>query len=310
MPHPRPKAATPAGGSAWPSLLGREPEQRMLILHADDVGMCEASVSAFEELIETGTVSSGSVMTACPWFPAVAQYCARNPTADVGVHLTLTSEWHSYRWGPVSTLGRANGLVDSAGYLHAGRDKLAEFATAPPVCAEMHAQIERALAGGIDVTHIDAHMFACLWPPLLPVYLDLAREYQLPALVWQSAWDDIAFPRDRGRSGPAILNDSGFIPLDRAILLDSTRPAERPVQLRETIQRLPAGITHLLVHPSTDTPELRRITPQGWRNRVADYDALRDPGLLDFIRASGVELIGYGALRTALRNEASGADPS
>src|SRR5206468_1148218 len=126
------------------------------ILHADDVGMCEASVSAFRELIEIGTISSAAVMTPCPWFPAVAQYCAGHPTVDIGVHLTLTSEWSSYRWGPVSRPDRATGLTDAAGYFHRDRDELGRHAQVNAVRAELRAQIERAQGAGIDLSHVDS----------------------------------------------------------------------------------------------------------------------------------------------------------
>lgn len=289
--------------SPWPSLLGRAPDARLLILHADDVGMCEASVSAFQDLTDAGTISSGSVMVPCPWFPAVAQYCSKHTNADLGAHLTLTSEWRNYRWGPVSQSGLLGGLTDAAGYFHADRAGLNRSATPDAVEAEMRAQIERALAAGIDLTHIDAHMFACLSPRYIQSYAGLAREFQLPALLWSWAWEDILFPSEDMENAPPIferLRSSGFLPIDQVVILDSTRPAERAEQIRSAISELRAGVTHLLVHPSTDSPELRAISPAGWPNRVADYEALLDPHLPAYIRGAGVELIGYRDLRTAL----------
>ena len=298
-------AASYAGSRerTWARLLGRAPEARLLILHADDVGMCESSVSAFRELTELGTVSSGSVMVPCPWFPAAAEWCAGRGGVDCGVHLTLTSEWSGYRWGPVSRRDAADGLMDAAGYFHKDRNGLNRSAAPEAVAVEMRAQVERALAAGIELTHIDAHMFAALSPRWIGAYAALAREFRLPALLWESAWEDVLFPAEDMAAGPVALGEilaGGFLPIDRVLILDSSRPDERPRQLRKAIAELHPGVTHLLVHPARDGDELRAIAPAGWRNRVADYEALRDASLLDYLREEGVELIGYRQLRAAL----------
>jgi len=290
--------------SALLSLLRRAPDARLVILHADDVGMCEASVSAFRELTEIGTISSASVMAPCPWFPAVAEYCARHPHVDIGAHLTLTSEWSSYRWGPVSRPDPSSGLTDAAGYFHRDRDQLGRRAQVNAVRMELQAQVERTLAAGIDVSHVDAHMFSCLLPQYFESYVDVASEFRIPALIWPSAWEDLMFLHEAPESALAIFNrmqSSGLVPLDHVIILGSSQAAERPKQIRETISGLQPGVTHILIHPSKDTSELREICPAGWFNRVADYEAFRDRSLLDFIRAAGVELIGYREVRKALR---------
>jgi len=98
--------------------LGFSAADRVVIVHADDVGMCNATVNAFFELADYGVISSGSVMVPCPWFPAVAAACRGNADIDVGVHLTLTSEWDRYRWGPISTRDPASGLLDEEGYFY------------------------------------------------------------------------------------------------------------------------------------------------------------------------------------------------
>jgi predicted glycoside hydrolase/deacetylase ChbG (UPF0249 family) len=92
--------------------------ERAAIIHTDDIGMCHASVQAFKDLCEFGTITSGAVMVPCPWFPAVAQMCRENPGMDIGVHATLNAEWTAYRWGPVSTRDLASGLLDADGHFH------------------------------------------------------------------------------------------------------------------------------------------------------------------------------------------------
>jgi hypothetical protein len=242
-------------------------------------------------------------MAPCPWFPAVAQYCSERADIDLGAHLTLTSEWSSYRWSPVSRPEPCSGLTDASGYFHRDRGGLNGSAKPDAVEAEMRAQIERALAAGVDLTHIDTHMFACLSPLYIESYVGLARQFRLPALLWPSAWEDVLFPREDMELAPPILDRlqrSGFLPIDNVVILDSARPAERAGQIRAALSGLRPGVNHLLIHPSRDSAELRAITPAGWRNRVADYEALRDSRLPGYIRAAGVELIGYRELRTAL----------
>jgi len=98
--------------------LGFLDSDRAVIIHTDDIGMCHASVQAFKDLWEFGTITSGAVMVPCPWFPMVAQMCRANPQMDMGVHATLNAEWESYRWGPISTLDQDSGLLDAGGYFN------------------------------------------------------------------------------------------------------------------------------------------------------------------------------------------------
>ncbi len=122
-------------------------------------------------------------MVPCPWFPAVAAYCQGHPALDMGVHLTLASEWKDYRWGPISTCDPASGLLDGHGYFHHGPSGVWQNATEAAVKQEITAQLDRALAVGIDVTYLDAHMDALVHPKLVRTYAELAQERQLPALI-------------------------------------------------------------------------------------------------------------------------------
>ena len=119
---------------------------RSIILHADDVGLCHATVAAFAELSEVGAVSSGSIMVPCPAFSAAAEHCRSHPLVDAGVHLTLTSEWESLRWGPLTGRDAASGLLDGEGFFHRTREAVGELADPLAAAAEMEAQITAALA--------------------------------------------------------------------------------------------------------------------------------------------------------------------
>ena len=127
--------------------LGFDKNDRVVIIHADDVGMCQASVTAFADLADFGLVSSGSVMVPCPWFLEVAAYCKLHPEADMGVHLTLTSEWSTYRWGPISTCDPSTGLLDGEGYFHHRVHQVHQHASPYAVQLELVAQLRRAQEG-------------------------------------------------------------------------------------------------------------------------------------------------------------------
>jgi predicted glycoside hydrolase/deacetylase ChbG (UPF0249 family) len=289
--------------------LGFADDDRVVIIHADDIGMCQASLAAFAELAEFGLVSSGAVMVPCPWFLAVAEYCQDHPNIDIGVHLTLTSEWPTYRWGPISTRDPATGLMDEQGYFHRGSQAVVKMAEAEAVQVELAAQLTRALEAGIDVTHIDSHMGSVGDVKFVSGYIQMAVQSRLPALTFRldvDGWQELGVDASTAVIAMQLmsqLEEQGFPLLDRAV---QELPLDQPQNRIETAKRafdaLPPGLTHFILHPSKDTPELRAITPD-WEARVADYVAFLSPELRDHVQDSGIHVIGYRALRNLLRGE-------
>src|SRR5919109_4413009 len=163
--------------------LGFSENDRVVIIHTDDIGMCHAAVQAFKDLWNFGTITSGAVMVPCPWFPAVAQMCRENTDIDMGVHATLNAEWESYRWGPVSTRESDSGLIDQAGYFHQWHQAVYDNAKPEAVDKEVNAQIERALAAGIDVTHVDSHMGTIMSPLFIQSYIQAGASRGLPNML-------------------------------------------------------------------------------------------------------------------------------
>ena len=163
--------------------LGFSDNDRLVIIHTDDIGMCHASVQACKDLWAFGTITSGAVMVPCPWFPAVVEMCKENPAIDMGVHATLNAEWESYRWGPVSTREAGSGLMDEAGYFHQWHPGVYQNAKPEAVAVEVNAQIEKALAAGIDVTHVDSHMGTIMSPLFIESYIQSAAKRLLPNLL-------------------------------------------------------------------------------------------------------------------------------
>jgi len=287
--------------------LGLAGDDRVVIVHADDIGMCHATLPAFADLMDFGLVSSGAVMVPCPWFPQVAAYCRQHPRVDLGVHLTLTSEWEGYRWGPISTRDPTPGLMDEAGYFHRDVEPVQRQAEPAAVQAELEAQVARALANGIDVTHIDTHMGAVAHPRFIPGYVQLAQQHNLPFLIlrldeagWRAAGLDGETAAFAARFA-AWLEEQGLPLLDhlhRGLPLD--QPEDRVERAKRAFDSLLPGLTHFVLHPAQDTPELRAITPD-WRSRVADYRAFTSPELRDYVRDAGIHVIGYRALRDVVR---------
>src|SRR5215211_4313778 len=202
--------------------LGYSETDRLVIIHTDDIGMCHASVQAFKDLWSFGMITSGAVMVPCPWFPAVAQMCRENPEMDMGVHATLNAEWESYRWGPVSTRESSSGLMDDTGYFHQWHQAVYDNAKPEAVDVEVNAQVERALAEGIDVTHVDSHMGTIMNPKFIESYVQAAAKRLLPSLLptlTAVGWNVMAGEEERAAYAPIMeVLESLGVPLVDGIL--------------------------------------------------------------------------------------------
>lgn len=292
--------------------LGYAADDRVVIIHADDIGMCQATLPAMADLFEFGLLSSAAVMVPCPWFPQTAAFCRAHPMVDMGVHLTVNCEWEGYRWGPISTSDPATGLLDEQGYFPAQPPVVAERADPEAVATELRAQVARALAAGIEATHVDAHMGAVLHPRFARSYCEVAQEHRLPAFFLS-------------REGEERLHERGFsrlfagdhsqlrheleaqkLPLfDDIVMMPLNDPVDQVALMKHLFANLRPGLTVLILHPAVDTPELRAITPD-WPSRVANYEACLSVELRDYIRQTGVQVIGYRPLRELLRKNSAG----
>jgi hypothetical protein len=150
--------------------LGFQADDRVVVMHADDIGMCHATLPAIDELMAFGLVTSASVMVPCPWFLEAASWHRRNAHFDLGIHLTLTSEWPRYRWGPVSCRDEASGLLDDQGFLHSNTADVRRHAKGEAVRAERRRQIDAVVRSGIDPSHMDNHMMVAMCDEFLEIY--------------------------------------------------------------------------------------------------------------------------------------------
>jgi predicted glycoside hydrolase/deacetylase ChbG (UPF0249 family) len=285
--------------------LGFAATDRVIVLHADDIGMCHAANEGAFEAMERGAVSCGSLMVPCPWFPAAAQRARANPGAyDLGVHLTLNAEWPHYRWGPVAGRRAVPSLVDAEGYLPRTSVEVARRAKPAEVEIELRAQIEMALAAGIDVTHLDAHMGTAFFPPFVEIYAKLAREFRIPAMAVRPDAEALARVGLAGaepmiRRVVELLADSGLPVLD---WLDADSlgfaPEGGAAHTRKRLDRLAPGVTYFITHPARDGEELRAIGPdhhaRSFEHRFYGSEEGRAA-----LAAAGVRTVGMRAIRDA-----------
>lgn len=287
--------------------LGFSNHDRLVIIHADDIGMCHASLQAFQDLWENEAITSGAVMVPCPWFPAAVEMYRQNPSMDLGVHLVLTSEWDFYRWRPLTAGIRGSSLVDAEGYFPRSDAEIQADADPGEAAAELLAQVERALAFGLDVTHIDTHMGAVGHPKFMTAYLQLTSQFRIPPMIPRG---DAAMFQSLGMDTEistlmaeytAQLEEQGVPLVDFITGLPLDQPDGQLELAKKMLSELPPGLTHFIHHPSIDTPELRAITPD-WPSRVANYRVFMREELKDLIKAEGIHLIGYRQIREMLRH--------
>ena len=270
--------------------------KRGIILHVDDLGMCHGANEAFMRLSHLQRVTTGSIMVPCPWFREIAEAAAADQSLDLGVHLTLTSEWQHYRWAPISTTSRASGLIDEDGYFWRDLVSLRRHLVPEAAEAELRAQIERAQRAGVRLSHIDAHMGAAMLPELLSCHIGLAMEYQVVPVLPKR----IGFAPDARAYDEAVAGlESRGLPLPdafRGTLPVSAEQAE--AAYRSMIMSLPQGITHMALH-SCVPGEIAFISPQHARWRIREYELMEAGAIQDCCAQGGIALVGYRAIQQA-----------
>lgn len=274
--------------------LGYKKTDKLLIINSDDAGMCHAANKGTIEGMETGLISSSTIMVPCPWFNEIASYAAANPDKDFGVHLTLTSEWKNYRWGTVAPRNEVPGLYDEQGYMWKGVEEVYASSNTDETLIEGRAQINKALASGIPITHIDSHMGTYQFSPAyMDVYIQLAHEFNLPARMPSlSTIEMMNFPNVR-----ELCDEKGIIYPDYFIFEEFENYTVENVDEFWTnyIKNLKPGVTEIYIHAASDSDELRAITSSAaMRNKELEF--FSSDVLKKLIRDEGIIVIGYRPL--------------
>ena len=254
-----------------------------LVIHADDVGMCHGANQAFVELSHFGTITSGSVMVPCPWFPEIAEAAANDDSLDCGVHLTLNAEKQHYRWRPASPLTPASGLLDDHGYLWRDVASVRRNAHPDAVEQEWRAQIDRALATGITITHLDAHMGSALAPEWCDRYVAVGVDYGVPVLITDSlatygpnrhvaTASESQAANEAIQSAATTARSAGMPVFDLVIETDFSRPQGQPANYQEMLSDLDGSLIFCAFHPNAPgESEIAAIEPKTAHIRADEY---------------------------------------
>jgi len=279
-----------------------------LVIHADDVGMCHGANTAFVELSRHGTITAGSVMVPCPWFPEIAELAAADPTLDVGVHLTLNAEKDSYRWGPVSAATPAAGLTDPDGYMWQRVSEVRANANPEAVEMEWRAQIDRALSAGIDVTHLDAHMGSALAPEWCDRYVRVALDYGVPALITASL---DAYGPNNHLEGVAESEFEPFVEAARQTAMpiadlvletDFSRRRGDPHRYESMLAAPLPDLVFCAFHPNAPGPgEIEVIEPSSSHVRTEEYELFRSDDWKEWLLRQSFTLTTMRELREEFR---------
>lgn len=284
------KAPVPA---TWAEKLGFPADKRVVILHADDIGMCyEANASAQRSLL-AGDYKSAAAMVPCPWFNEMADWSVAHPEYDVGLHLALTSEWKYYRWGSVAPQVKVPGLFDKMGYLYSDVRSVVMNAKDEEVETEIYAQFNRAVQLGMKPSHIDTHMGTLYAKPAFSkAYMKLAVEKKVPAMVIEMT----PYTLDKFRKQGYPLNDE-FIKLVAEYpmpKLDDFHGVEFAKTWEEKkskfftlVKGLKPGLHEIIYHPSIDTPGLKKITGS-WQQRIWEDQMFADQEVKDFLKSQEI----------------------
>lgn len=287
--------------------LGFPAGTKLIIVHADDLGETHAVDAAAMKALEAGTINSASLMVPCPWFPEMADYAKSHPEADLGLHLTLTSERVYYRWGPAASIDKVPSLVDQNGYFHHDWEAHEQI-NAKEVATELRAQVERALAMGVHPTHLDSHQYRLIvgGKELFDAMLRVAHDYNLPIFVTRDWFAE--HPYLQSSLGPAD------IVLDHTVTIEPEVPPEKWAEFYvNALKNLKPGVTEFVIHPGFDDEELRAATREratwgaAWRQR--DYDFFTSQQFRDMLAQQNIKTITWRELARLWRTKMRGQTP-
>ena len=283
--------------------LGYADDAKLLIIHSDDLAVAHSEDQASFAAMEKGSVSSASVMVPCPWLPEVAAYAKKHPNHDLGLHLTFTSEWNPYKWGPVAPRGEVSTLVDSLGYFYNNCEDFARHAKTEEVEKELRAQIEKAKAIGINPTHLDSHM-GCLFFQKFAyfnIYMKVAREYGIPAMVSTdliAGVDSLRF----------AITESDIVVDHIAMAAPDDYKKGMKNYYVNTLNNLHAGVNVLIIHTAGDDGEMQGMTGDSgiypnycapWRQ--ADFDFFTSEECRKLLKENKIKVITWREVGKLIR---------
>jgi chitin disaccharide deacetylase len=291
-----------AGQQNLAQQLGYEADAKLLIVHADDIGLAQSVNDATLEAFSSGGISSGSMMVPCPWFLDFANSYQSYPGLDVGIHITLTSEWDHYKFGGVLPATEIPSLVNEQGYFYPTTEEVGMHADPREAELEIRAQIDRAIAYGIRPTHLDTHMGSVLaTPELIQIYFKLGMEYGIPVFVPRMLL--LGIPEE-----PRELIKRGFVLVDQYFMLNLESPdASWEEVYGEILDQVGPGLNVLIVHLAHDNAEMQAITVNHpafgatWREKDLDY--VQGPVFREVLAKNHIHLVTWKEVGAVNRSD-------
>lgn len=285
-------SASPSIAETWAERLGYPADSKVLILHANELGLCFETNAAGAKLLEEGPVKSVGAMVPPPWFGDWAQWCRAHPDSDVGLELTLNSELKNYRWQPTAN-GLVPTLVDSNGFLWRAPMQTMVNGTAADVEIELREQITRAKMAGINPSHLTTHLGTLVTrPDFMEIYLRIARQEWIPAMIVELTPEQVERFREQGFPLPdSVIEMLADYPLPKIDDLRFVAEAEsydaKKQAFLKMLAELKPGITQIAFHPAVVSPALPRITRDA-QQRVWDNQLFEDADVRAALAADGV----------------------
>lgn len=278
----------------WAEKLGFPSGKKVLLLHMDDAGMCPEANTAIENYISNRQINSTAVMVPCPSAKAMIDWAKDHPKADIGIHLTLTSEWQNYRWGPVSDPSKVPGLIDPDGKFWYEVPDVVAHASAKEVDTEIRAQIDQSLAWGFKPSHIDTHMGTLYGSPeYVKVFLKTAEDYHLPANAIDLSDPEVVsqFRKEGYPITDEVIKMMGEYSLPKldnfTNVPEGKTYEEKRANFFALVKSLNPGLTEIIFHPSVLTDNLKSIT-NSWQQRVWESELFADPVVQQFFKDEGI----------------------
>ena len=292
--------------TTWSEKLGFPAGKKVIILHADDIGMCPEANVAAKHYLEAGSIQSAAVMMPCAAAADMITWARQNPSFDVGLHLTLTSEWKTYRWGSISD---SPTLVDGDQKLWRDVAGVVTHASPNEVEDEIRAQIEKSISLGYRPDHIDTHMGSLYGHlELMKVFFKVAEDYHIPANVIDLSDPEVlAHYRKQGYplddEAVKLISQYSLPKLDFFTSVPSGSSYEQKVEnFKNLIRQLKPGLTEIIFHPSVETENFKTIL-YTWEQRVWEAKMFSDPDLVQFFTDEGIIFTNWKEIMDRFENK-------
>jgi predicted glycoside hydrolase/deacetylase ChbG (UPF0249 family) len=280
--------------------LGYSKDTRLLIIHADDAGVSHSANAAIIAAYEKKAINSAAIMVPCPWFPEIAAYAKAHPELDWGIHITLTAEWKNYKWGGVSSSNEISSLLDKDGYLYASVEEFKKHAKPEEVRKEIRAQIRKAMAAGIKLSHLDTHMGSLFASPeLVEIYQQVGKEFHLPVMV------PMNLVRIMAPQMLPYLDTVNNVIVDQFIAAYKATPADQWHEYYDqALDQLKPGLNEIIFHLAYDNDEMQAVTIEhpdfgaAWRQN--DFNYVTSEAFKTLLEKKGIRLVTWKEIGTSL----------